>query len=157
MDFTTWMVAPEKIQLVDGKAIFMWDCTGDWRWGFDPDSPGRVFDAERHASWELHSEEMDQFLVHRTVWEVLHSASTRMRATGVSESAVAAITASAEEVQFGAWRWPVPGYRIFMQGDVLIQVVCDDDEDPEWDVDIAAPAPAALADILALPDVEWRR
>lgn len=152
------MVSPEEIQIEDGKAIFMWDRTGDWRWSFDPDAPGSVFDAERHASWGLlKTEGMEQFLTHRTVWEVLHAAPTRVRATGISETAVAAVIASAEEVSFGAWNWPVPGYRMYMQGDVLIQVVCDDDEDPEWDVDVAAPNPADLAGILALPDIEWRR
>ncbi|WP_158844603.1 hypothetical protein [Streptomyces sp. NRRL WC-3742] len=152
--FTTRMTPPERIAVEDGKAVFMSDCGGEWCWSFDPAMPGSVFNAEIYEPWEQDSETMSEFLVHRTIMEVLSGASTRMRASMVSDEHMEYILDSAEEVAFGAWSWPVPGYRTFMRGDVLMQIIrCDDG--PGWDVDIAAPEVGMLSRFREMVDVKW--
>ncbi|MER6302341.1 hypothetical protein ABT247_22660 [Kitasatospora sp. NPDC001539] len=154
LSFVTRMTPPDNIKVSDGKAIFMSDCGGEWYWSFDPAMPDRVFNAEFDEPWESNSESMAEFLKHRTVMEVLFGADTRMRASLVPDELVQGILGSAEEVDFGAWQWPVPGYRIFMRGDVLAQIIrCEDG--PGWDVDIAAPKAEALSGLREMANVKW--
>jgi hypothetical protein len=151
------MIPPERIRIAeDGKAIFMVDATGDWRWCIDPDDPDGVFDAERYEPWGRNPEQLTEFLVHNTVREVVYGAGARVRALAVPEETLTEILAPMEEVAFGAWEWPAPGYRIFMGGAALAETV-KADSGPGWDVEVVASEFGRLSYLEGISGVRWRR
>jgi hypothetical protein len=152
----TSMISPDLISVVDGKAIFMVDSTGDWRWCFDPDVPDSVFDAELYEPWEQNPEPLEVLLIHRAVVEVFYSATARMRAFAVSDEALAQIVAPLEEVAFGAWRWPAPGNRSFMSDKVLAEVV-GARSGAGWDVEVVATRSSYLSELESLSAAQWRK
>ena len=152
----TWMIPPEQIKIDDGKAIFMEDATGDWRWSFDPDDPDSVFEAELYEHWQPVPERLPVFLVHSAVKQVFYTATARMRAFAVPTKVLMEILAPLQEVAFGAWRWPGPGERIFMGDNVLVEVVPSEYE-PEWFVAAAAPEFNRLSGLENIAGVHWRR
>ncbi|MFE6765512.1 hypothetical protein [Streptomyces sp. NPDC057689] len=157
LTFTTKMIPPERIRIAeDGKAIFMVDATADWRWCIDPDDPGGVFDAERYDPWDRNPEQLTEFLVHNTVREVVYGATARVRALAVPEETLTEILAPMEEVAFGAWEWPAPGYRIFMGGATLAETV-KADSGPGWDVEVVASEFDRLSYLEGISGVRWRR
>lgn len=154
LTFTTSMIPPERIRIAeDGKAIFMVDATGDWRWCFDPDDPNRVFDAERYKPWNKNSEQLAELLVHNTVRDVVYGAAARIRALAVSEEILTEILAPMEEVAFGTWEWPAPGYRIFMGDAALAETV---KADSGWDVEVVAPEFGQLSRLEGISGAHWR-
>ncbi|MFJ3927231.1 hypothetical protein [Streptomyces sp. NPDC090022] len=154
LNFVTSMVPPEEIKVANSKAVFMLDCGADWYWSFDPAIPGSVFDAQYHEPWERSPESMSEFLVQRTVMEVLLGAESIMRASSVPGERMGQLLGSAKEIAFKGWRWPAPGYRYFMRGDVLTQIIrCYDGSG--WDVEVAAPDQGALSGLEDIPDVTW--
>ncbi|HEU5028755.1 MAG TPA: hypothetical protein VFV01_27855 [Spirillospora sp.] len=156
LTFTTSMIPPEKICVNDdGKAIFMVDATGDWRWCIDPNTPDSVFDAERYDPWERNPEQLADFLVHNTVREVVYGAGARMRALAVSDETLTEILSPLEEVAFGSWNWPAPGYRIFM-GDITLAEIIKTDSGIGWDVEVVSPEFDSLARFKDIPEAHWR-
>lgn len=154
--YTTSMIAPTEIHISDdGKAIFMVDATCDWRWCFDPNNPDTVFDAEFYDPWEKNPEELADFLVHNTVREVVYGATAKMQAFDVPGETLTQILAPMKEVAFGAWRWPTPGYRIFMGDDSLAEII-KDEHGPGWYVEIVAPEYGPLSRLENISGVNWR-
>lgn len=152
----TSMIPPERIEIAEGKAIFMVDSTADWRWCFDPDDPYSVFDAELYEPWERNPERLPEFLVHSTVKQVFHTAPATMRAFAVPDVVLTEILGPLEEVAFGAWRWPTPGYRIFMGDNVLLEIIWSERE-PGWFVEAAAPDSSTLSGLGNVAGVHWRK
>ncbi|MBD0736385.1 hypothetical protein BGM09_25040 [Streptomyces sp. CBMA29] len=151
------MIPPERIKIAeDGKAIFMVDATGDWRWCIDPDDPDGVFDAERYEPWDRNPEQLTEFLVHNTVREVVYGAAVRLRALAVPEETLTEILAPMEHVAFGAWEWPAPGYRIHMGGAVLAETV-KAESGPGWDVEVVTSEFHRVAHLERMTEVHWRR
>lgn len=154
--YSTSMIPPERINIADdGKAIFMVDATGDWRWCIDPNDPDGVFDAELYEPWERNSEGLADFLVHHTVREVVCGAAARVRALSVADDKLAEILASLEEVAFGAWKWPAPGYRIFLGGTALAEIV-KGGSGSGWDVEVVSPDVESLSRFEEISGVHWR-
>lgn len=154
--YTTSMIPPERISVADdGKAIFMVDATGDWRWCIDPNDPESVFDAERYDPWERNPERLAEFLVHHTVREVVCGAAARMRALAVDDETLAKILAPLEEVAFGAWKWPAPGYRFFLGGTVLAEII-KAGSGSGWDVEVVSPEAGHLSRLEEISGVHWR-
>jgi hypothetical protein len=156
LESVTTMIPPERIEAADGRAVFMVDATGDWRWCFDPEDPDGVYDAELHEPWERNPERLEEFLVHRAVSEVLHGAPATLRAFDVPDEALRDVLGPLEEAAFGAWRWPTPGYRTFMGDQVVVQIVRSGGE-PRWYVQAAAPEPGRLSGLGDIAGVDWRR
>ncbi|WP_203716953.1 hypothetical protein [Asanoa siamensis] len=151
----TSMVPPEKIQVADdGKAVFMVDATGDWRWSFDPADPGTVHDAELYEPWQRNPEPFTQFLIHTATRELVHSVPHRLWTSAAPDAAVAEILSPLEEIGFGAWQWPTPGHRIFTGDDTLVQVVA---ADGGWQVEVAAREPTALTRLESIATITWHR
>ncbi|MFI0962788.1 hypothetical protein ACH4S8_15505 [Streptomyces sp. NPDC021080] len=156
LTYTTSMIPPERIRIAeDGKAIFMIDSTGDWRWCIDPNDSDSVFDAELYAPWERNSERLTDFLVHNIVREVVCGANARMRALAVSDEALAEVLAPLEEVEFGTWKWPAPGYRIFMGDETLAEII-KADSGTGWDVDVVSPKFDRLSRLEKISGARWR-
>ncbi|MGW0436219.1 hypothetical protein ACWDV4_27180 [Micromonospora sp. NPDC003197] len=157
LTFTTTMISPERIRIAeDGKAIFMVDATGDWRWCIDPDDPEGVFDAERYEPWDRNPEQLEEFLIHNTVREAVYGAAARIRALAVPERILEEALAPMEEVAFGAWKWPAPGYRIFMGNAALAETV-KADSGSGWDVEVVASEFGQLSHLEEISGVHWRR
>jgi len=157
LTFTTSMIAPERIRIAeDGKAIFMVDSTGDWRWCIDPDDPESVFDAERYEPWERTPERLAEFLVHNTVRETVYGASARIRSLAVPEEVLTEILAPMEEISFAAWQWPAPGYQLYMGGGALAETIRSD-SGRGWDVEVVAPEFGQLSRLEEISGIHWRR
>ncbi|MEU0238627.1 hypothetical protein ABZ234_13150 [Nocardiopsis sp. NPDC006198] len=152
---TTSMIPPEKILPTDGKAVFMVDSTADWRWCIDPDEPDSVFDAEEYDPVERNPERLADFLVHNTVREAAFGAAARTWAPAVPDEALPEILSPMEEVAFGAWKWPVPGCRIFL-GDGALAEIVEVDPDSGWEVHVAAPGFASLSRLENISGAHWR-
>ncbi|GAA0977902.1 hypothetical protein Q7689_01180 [Nocardiopsis tropica] len=152
----TSMISPEQIRTTGGKAIFMVDATGDWRWCIDPNEPDSVFDAELYEPWERSTEQLPEFLVHNTVKEFIYGASAKMWTLNAPGEAVKEILSPLEEVAFGAWNWPAPGCRIFMGGDTLAQISPTHHKD-FWEVDVATPNFADLSPFEKISGVDWQK
>ncbi|MBT2487492.1 hypothetical protein J7E96_02845 [Streptomyces sp. ISL-96] len=116
------MLAPEEVKVEAGKAVFMEDSTGDWQWAFDAEKPSVVYDAEICEEWEPTTEGLPLFLVHSAVHEAIFNARELYWCTQVEENLLAEILEPLTEVAFGEWRWPAPGYRIFMNENILADV-----------------------------------
>lgn len=156
LTFTTSMIPPDKICTAeDGKAIFMVDATGDWRWCIAPDDPNSVFDAERYEAWDKNSEQLADFLLHNTVREVVYGATAKIRAIAVPKEVLKEILAPFEEIAFGAWKWPTPGYRIFM-GDAMIAETVESESGIGWEVEIVAPRLSQLSRFQGISRVKWQ-
>ncbi|HVL19227.1 MAG TPA: hypothetical protein VM387_14580 [Gemmatimonadales bacterium] len=153
---TTVMISPEKVHVADdGMATFMVDATGDWRWCVDPAEPDLVFDAERYEPWERSSETLSELLVHNTVREVVYGARAGKRAVAASDEVLSEVLATMDEISFGPWRWPVPGFRTFM-GSMTIAEAIETSASSGWDVDVVAPTLERLSHLDRLPGVHWR-
>jgi hypothetical protein len=148
------MIEPERIRPGDdGKAIFMVDATADWRWAFDADDPESVFDAERYDPWSRNPERLGRLLLHNAVRETVCGAPAGLRSSNFPDEVLPDLLAPVEEVAFGAWNWPGPGYRIFLGEDVLVEIVRNE---PGWEVEVAAREPGALARFERIPGTRWR-
>jgi len=156
LTYTTSMIPPEQIRITeDGKAIFMVDSTGDWRWCIDPNDSDGVFDAERYDPLERNPERLADFLVHNTAREVVYGATARMRALAVSDETLTNVLAPLEEVAFGAWKWPAPGYRFFM-GDTTLAEIIKADSGTGWDVEVVSPKFDLLSRLEKISGAHWR-
>ena len=148
------MIEPERIRPGDdGKVIFMVDATADWRWAFDVADPESVFDAELYEPWSRSSERLGRLLVHNAVRETVCGAPAGLRALDFPDEALPDLLAPVEEVAFGAWSWPGPGYRLFLSDDVLVEIVR---YGMGWAVEVAAREPSALAGFERIPGTNWR-
>lgn len=157
LTYTTSMVEPDNIKPTkDGKCIFMVDSTGDWRWSFATNAPDTVFDAEQYEPWEKNPETLSEFLLHNSVREAVYGAKARLRAISVPDDALAGILSSVQEVSFGSWTWPGPGYRTFMSDDLIIEI-CQHEDGSGWELEIGARNPLVLSAFENIEDLDWRR
>ncbi|MCX4804755.1 hypothetical protein OG594_24615 [Streptomyces sp. NBC_01214] len=154
---STAMVAPQEIHIAgDGKAIFMVDPTGDWRWAFDSSDPEKVFDGSSRDPWIQSSEGVREFLMQNTVREVINRPRVKsLWAFTVPDEALVQVTSSMGEVQFSPCRWPEPGFRFFMGHGALAEVV-DCIHGPGWQVRFVAASPEVFAGIENMEGVDWR-
>ncbi|MEU8712444.1 hypothetical protein [Streptomyces sp. NPDC048663] len=156
LTYTTSMIPPEKIRLSeDGKAIFMIDSTGDWRWCIDLNDTSGVFDAEEYEPWERGPEQLGDFLIHCTVREVIYGAAAKLRAIAVSDETLEKIIDPLEEIAFGAWKWPAPGYRYFLGNATLAEIIRAESGDG-WNVEVVSPKLNLLQQFKEIPDARWR-
>ncbi|RBQ20019.1 hypothetical protein DP939_09310 [Spongiactinospora rosea] len=153
---TTWMVWPEDIRIGDdGKAVFMMDTTADWCWCIDPNDPDAVFDAEQYDPLKRNPEQLTVFLIHNTVREALHGTSPRMWAFDISSEILSEILSPMEEIAFGAWNWPEPGYRTFTDGAMLAEIARPD-SGSGWFVAVAASQVETLSRLTEISEAHWR-
>jgi len=110
---------PSRIRVEDGRAVFLEDPTGDWRWSFDAREQRRVYEGEPGRPWHDVREELPEFLVHLTLAETVASAGSGRLFDQAPDETLPVLLAPMREVAFGGWRWPRPGYRIFL-GDSLV-------------------------------------
>lgn len=150
------MISPQEIRAgVDGKATFMVDATADWSWSFDIHNPDAVYEAERHEAWALNPEQLAQFLVHNATREAIYAAPARLSAYFLPDRALAEVLEPLEEVAFGRWNWPAPGYRIFMADDMLVEIV-HTRGGSAWDIEVATLKTETLSRLRTIPDADWR-
>lgn len=109
----------DRIRIKDGKAEFVADSTGDWFWAFDLEDSTLVYEAELRGKWQLIPESLSEYLVHLTLLATAALGDFARMCPQVPNEVVSQILAPMEEVNFGGWRWPRPGHRIFMS-EVLI-------------------------------------
>src|ERR1043165_2393932 len=144
LTYTTSMIPPDSIRPTeDGKAVFMVDATADWRWSFDINDPDIVYDAEYHAPWSRNSERLSEFLVHNTIRELIFGAAVRLTAFTVSNQALAEVLRPLDEVEFGHWDWPAPGYRTFMEAGTIAEIV-EPEAGSGWQVSVGMTRPDLL-------------
>jgi len=155
LESITFLLSPEDIKVENGKALFMQDAAGDWCWGFDAEDTNSVFDAEFYEPWEKTRESLPELIVHRAVKEALYGAPVQIHASGVSSGSLPAVLADLDEVGFEAWRWPGPGYRIFMDHELLLEIN-PSRHTPEWSLKAAAVTVDRLAGLIDIPAVSWR-
>ncbi|MCX4586539.1 hypothetical protein [Streptomyces sp. NBC_01481] len=157
------MLAPEEVKAEDGKAVFMEDATGDWRWAFDTENPNITYDAEVYEEWERTTESLPQLIVHSAVQEAVFRARAQYWCTQLEEQLLGDVLAPLEEVAFGDWRWPAPGYRIFMSENVVADVVptrgrtTQEDRAGFVQVQAASPDPRHLSYLDEIPGAQWRK
>ncbi|MFJ8747438.1 hypothetical protein ACIRL2_49935 [Embleya sp. NPDC127516] len=113
---------PEEIEAKGRAVTFMSDPTGDWLWAFDLDDPDVVYDRELYEGWEEVDESLSVFLRHAVVQEAMCVGSAR-RWGEVPRDRLEDVLAPMTEVAFGAWRWPGPGRRIFMNDGLVAEVL----------------------------------
>ncbi|MFE0773813.1 hypothetical protein [Streptomyces sp. NPDC058861] len=116
------MVDLSEIREVQGKSVFMKDATGDWVWAFGADDPDMVFEGVPGEDLEPVSEDLTEFLKHVTVLETLMTANFRRLGDQVPDEELPSILKPMQEVGFGGWRWPDPGYRTFSADSLLASV-----------------------------------
>lgn len=101
---------------------FVSDSTGDWFWAFDVRDADSVYEAELRGEWELVPESLSEFLVHLTISAAAASANFSRLCSQVPDEFLPEILAPMDEVDFGGWRWPRPGHRIFMSETLIADI-----------------------------------
>ncbi|MGK5683627.1 hypothetical protein [Actinoplanes sp. URMC 104] len=151
-------LAPEDIRAEDGKAVFVTDATGDWRWAFDVEEPGVVYDGELYEQWHRNEEDLEQFLTHHAVQEAVHGARRLYWHTHVPESLVPAVVDGLEQIGFPQWRWPAEDdYRYFLGDLIVAEVVPDFGPPGHYQVHVASPDPHRLSYLDQLGAIDWQR
>ncbi len=156
------MSDPSRIQVDQGKAVFMEDATGDWRWAFDSAEPDVVYEGRPGGEWDRVPERLAEFLVHVTVTETIMVAESSRLGDQVRNEELAAILAPMREIGFGGWRWPRPGYRTFMSDSLIANVGPAVEPSSPWlnragysSVRIAGVNPSDLTYLDADTNVRW--
>ncbi|MFF8448979.1 hypothetical protein ACF06Q_14965 [Streptomyces leeuwenhoekii] len=116
------MVTPSEIHMDQGKFVFMKDATGDWVWAFGADDPDAVFEGIPGGELDRVPESLAEFLKHATVIGTLMAADFRRLGDQVPNEALPSILAPMQEISFGGWKWPDPGYRTFMSDNLIASV-----------------------------------
>lgn len=151
------MLRPEKIQVKDGKAIFLIDATGDWRWSFDVEEPDVVYDGELYEEWRRNEENLEQFLTHHAFQEVICGARRLYWNTHVHEDLLPCVLTGLEQIDFPRWRWPAEDYRYFMGDMIIAEIVPDFGPPGHYQVSVASPENRRLAYLDRVDGIEWRR
>jgi len=156
------MYALDQIVKSGNKAVFMKDPTGDWMWAFDTEDENIVYESELYGEWELVPENLSEFLVHNALDEATYSAPSWKECTEVEERLLPEILTPLFQVKFGAWRWPRPGGRVFMNQTLIAEVRPAMALGAPWDsrpgyfeVRVAASNPAHLSYLDELPSMKW--
>ena len=151
------MLRPEEIQVKDGKAIFLIDATGDWRWSFDAEDPDVVYDGELHEEWRRNEENLEQFLTHHAVQEAVHGARRLYWHTHVHENLLPGVLTGLEQVDFPSWRWPAEDHRYFMGDMIIAQIVPDFGPAGHYQVSVASPDHRRLLHLDRVEGIEWNK
>ena len=151
------VLLPEEIQAEDGKAIFLIDATGDWRWSFDVEEPDVVYDGERFEEWRRNEEDLEQFLTHHAFQEAIYGARSLYRHPHVHEDLLPGVLTDLEQVDFPRWRWPTEDYRYFMGDLVVAEIVPDFGPLGHYQIDVASPDRRRLSYLDRLDGIEWRK
>ncbi|MFI8520579.1 hypothetical protein ACIGEZ_22540 [Streptomyces sp. NPDC085481] len=116
------MTDPSRIQVDQGKAVFMKDATGDWIWAFAAEDPDAVYEGIPGGQLDRVPESLTEFLTHVTVTETLMSVDFARLGDQVPDGELPSILAPMREIGFGGWKWPDPGNRTFMSDSLLATV-----------------------------------
>ncbi|MFJ9729317.1 hypothetical protein ACIRP3_41905 [Streptomyces sp. NPDC101209] len=148
----------DEISFHDGKAVFLAD-PADAIWAFD--SSANVYEGRRYGDWIKLRESLQEFLIHNAVEEAPHSAHFRKSCSSVANARIPDVLASMTEVAVAAWYWPGPGYRLFMNDNLIAEVgpalewgAPIEDEDGFSEVQIGASDLSALSYLESIPG-DW--
>ncbi|GAA0247540.1 hypothetical protein [Cryptosporangium japonicum] len=151
------VLLPEEIQAVDGKAIFLIDATGDWRWSFDVEKPSVVYDGECCEEWRQSEESLAQFLTHHSVQEAIYGARRLYRHPHVHKDLLPGVLAGLEQVDFPRWRWSAEGCRYFMGDRIVAEIVPDFGPPDYYQVNVASPERRRLVYLNRFDGIDWRK
>lgn len=158
------MLPADQISPVDGYAVFMTDATGDWRWAFDIEQPDRIVEAELYESWLPVPESWSEFLKHNALSEATCSGPVVVEAAQVEESLLPEILRPLEQVDFGEWRWPRPGGKVFVGGGMIAQIGPaiapgrpGENRPGFCEVRVAAKAESSVQYLLEIDSISWMR
>ncbi|MFJ6778228.1 hypothetical protein [Streptomyces yangpuensis] len=150
-------VDPESITPIDGKAIFLEDGTGDWRWSFDVECPDVVYDAELYGEWRRNSESLERLILHSVVHDAIWHAAATYRCNRVPERLMGAVLEPVQQIDFAPWEWPAQDYLVFMGDRMLIDTVPDYGPPGFFQVQVAAADAALLEYLDHIPEINWRK
>jgi hypothetical protein len=150
------------IEVSNGKATFMEDPSGDWLWSFDVSDPSTVYERELHGTWLRVDEKMPEFVTHGALLEALYGSNHSKSCTEFQEDLVASAIAPMTEISFAEWRWPRPGFHMFMGKSLLGLVGPAMSPVSPWgdlpgfaEVVISSSNPANLDYLEGIPNVRW--
>ena len=115
---------PETVIRENGYAIFMEDSSGDHIWAFRVDDPLKVYERDlSDSSWYESPERAVQFVKHVSILDLIFTSENHSYARNIEADLISNIFAVAEEIDFGKWRTPLPGHKIFMCEDAFALTV----------------------------------
>ncbi|GGR19787.1 hypothetical protein GCM10010251_39970 [Streptomyces aurantiogriseus] len=114
------------------QVAFMEDLTGDWIWAFDPNQSNVAYEGDSIGNLNRTPEGLAELLVHATVRSVILLSNSGRLGAQVPNEALPQVLNSMECVGFGGWKWPRPGYRIFMADSLLAEVGPAVDPQAPW-------------------------
>lgn len=118
----TKIYEPSSVRVGVDRVPFMEDLTGDWVWVFDPSQSNVVYEGDPGGRLSESPEGLAELLLHATMRSIiLLSGSSRLGAQ-VPDVELPRILDGLKRVGFGGWKWPRPGYRLFVSDNLLAEV-----------------------------------
>ncbi|MGW7171145.1 hypothetical protein ACWGH3_39000 [Streptomyces sp. NPDC054884] len=156
------MMEPSLVRADQGKAVFMEDSTGDWVWAFDLTERDLVYEGPPGGQWGRVPEQLTEFLKHLTLTVTIAVAASIRLGDQVPLDALPDILGPMQEIGFGGWKWPRPGYQTFMSDHLIASVGPAVEPNSPWlnregycSVRVAGVDPSVLGYLDSIDGVRW--
>ncbi|WP_405977325.1 hypothetical protein [Streptomyces sp. NBC_00158] len=155
------MIAPERITVEGGRAVFMEDF-GDQSWAFDVNNPSVVLEGQPNGEWVTSKEGLAEFIIHNAVQESAHMAPHWRSCSSFPDRLLPDVVTPLREVAFGGWLWPRPGHRVFLCEGIIAEVGPAMEDRAPWgdlpghsEIHIGAITASDLDYLNGVQGVEW--